>query len=214
MPELTEEEAEKFVDIVLTIDERDAIELAKTSNSPWKHEDFHNLTKTALKSVKDKIKAYHLKRAANKCCYCRRSLRDEKIGVDREHIVPKGKFKSLTYEIFNLSVACKRCNMDYKKERVDHIVDHETIEADFRNPVRYLIPHPNIDLYESHILRISIQLGDGEVTAYKLISEKGKFLYDFVRLDRLCVNEIDIAQGGEKINEFIAESFQVPIEGA
>ena len=214
MPELTEEEAENFIDTVLTVEERDAIAVALTSNSPWKHEEFLNPTKTALKSVKDKIKAYHLIRAANMCCYCRRSLRDEKIGVDREHIIPKGKFKSLTYDIFNLSVACKRCNMDYKKERVDHIVDHETIETDFRNPNRYLIPHPNIDLYGSHIVRTSFQHDDGEVTTYKLITDKGKFLYDFVRLDRLCVNELDIAQGGEEINEFIAELFQVPIEGA
>jgi len=212
--EMTEAEEKNFTDNELTANEREAIAHALLSNSPWTHKNFDNPIKANLEAAKNKIKAYHLEKANFKCCYCRRSLQDANIETDREHIVPKAVFKSLTYNIFNLSVSCKRCNMQYKKERVDHIVDHTTIETDLRNPDRYLIPHPNIDNYVDHLVRTSLQHDDGEITTYRLITEKGRFLYNFVRLDRLCVNEIDAAQGGEKVNEIIAEIFKLPIEGA
>jgi len=160
--EMTEAEEKNFTDNELTANEREAIAHALLSNSPWTHKNFDNPIKANLEAAKNKIKAYHLEKANFKCCYCRRSLQDANIETDREHIVPKAVFKSLTYNIFNLSVSCKRCKMQYKR----------------------------------------------------LITEKGRFLYNFVRLDRLCVNEIDAAQGGEKVNEIIAEIFKLPIEGA
>lgn len=213
MPKLTEQECEDFVNNVLNEGERKAIEHALTSPKPWAHDDFHNPTKSSLKSAKVKIKNYHLQKTANKCCYCRRSLRDANIETDREHIVPKGKVKSLAYNIFNLSISCKRCNMSYKREKVNHIVNYQSIEADLRNPDRYLIPHPNIDVYENHILRKAVQYGDIEIATYELLSPKGEFLYDFVGLKNLCIGDLDVAQGGKKINESIAELFNHPIEG-
>ncbi len=214
MPEMTDEDEQNFVNNNLSDPERDAIDLALASTSPWSHENFPNPTKASLKSAKNKIKLYHLARTSNRCCYCRRSLLDANIETDREHIIPKGSFRALTYSLFNLSVACKRCNMSYKKERLDHIVDHNTIEADIKNPDRYLIPHPNIDLYSDHIVRTSFQYEDGEITTYKLITDKGKFLYEFVRLDKLCIDGIDRAQGGKGISEALAELLKLPIEGA
>ena len=193
MPEMTEQEVEDFVNNDLDEGERDAIEHALNSPKPWAHDKFANPTKSRLKSAKFKIKEFHKKKTQDKCCYCRRSLLDANIETDREHIVPKGKVKSLSYNIFNLSVSCKRCNMTYKRERVEHIVDYVTIESDLRNPERYLIPHPNIDIYENHIKRLSFQDGNYEITTYKRITDKGIFLYDFVRLDRLCVNQLDQA---------------------
>lgn len=210
---MTERDAENFVNNVLNEGERQAIEHALTFPKPWTHEQFQEPIKSSLESAKSKIKNLHVQITTNKCCYCRRSLNDANIETDREHIVPKGKVKSLAYNIFNLSVSCKRCNMTYKGEKVDHIIGYNTIEADLRNPDRYRIPHPNIDEYERHITRTSIQFDSTEITTYKCHSVKGSFLYTFVRLDKLCVNQLDEAQGGKKANERIAEIFGFPVEG-
>jgi hypothetical protein len=214
MADLTEQEAHGFVEQVLSQDERDAINHALASDNPWKHEDFDDPIKANLVSAKIKIKDFHFERVSKKCCYCRRSLEDASIESDREHIVPKGKKKSLSFDIFNLSLACKRCNMTYKGEKTNHIVDFETIEADLRNSDRYLIPHPNIDIYENHLIRNSVQLGAQQITSYRRMTPQGQFLYDFVRLDRLCINEFDEAQGGERVNEIFAELFDLPLDGA
>ncbi|WP_143516954.1 HNH endonuclease [Pseudooceanicola antarcticus] len=213
MADLTEEEVRDFVETVLSQSERDAIDFALTAGNPWSHESFEDPIKGNLLTAKAKIKDFHSARVSKKCCYCRRSLEDASIESDREHIVPKGKKKSLSYNIFNLSIACKRCNMTYKGEKINHIVNFETIEADLRNSGRYLIPHPNIEVYDDHLLRISLQFGSKQITSYRCITDKGRFLYDFVRLDRLCVNEIDEAQGGEKVSEIAAELFDLPIGG-
>ncbi|KUP92874.1 HNH endonuclease [Tritonibacter horizontis] len=213
MPEMTEQEAQYFVEQVLDQDERSAINVALASQNPWKHESFNDPVKTNLGTVKVKIKNFHFERVSRKCCYCRRSLEDASIETDREHIVPKGKKKSLSYDIFNLSLACKRCNMTYKGEKVDHIVDVDTIESDLRNPDRYLIPHPNIHSYEDHLIRISVQYGAQQFTSYRRITPQGQFLYDFVRLDKLCVDELDIAQGGKKVDEVVAQILDLPLDG-
>jgi hypothetical protein len=214
MADLTEQEAHDFVELVLSQDERDAIDFALAADNPWKHEDFEDPIKTNLAAAKVKIKDFHLERVSKKCCYCRRSLEDASIESDREHIIPKGKKKSLSFDIFNLSLACKRCNMTYKGEKTNHIVDFETIEADLRNPDRYRIPHPNIDTYEDHLVRNSVQFGAQQFTSYTLTTPQGHFLYDFVRLDRLCVDELDIAQGGNKVDEVVAKILGFPKDGA
>ena len=214
MPKLTEADELRFFEEILTIEEREAIREALDSNSPWSHKNFPKPTKKALKSAKVKIKAFHFERVSKKCCYCRRSLLDATIETDREHIVPKGKVKSLSYDIFNLSLACKRCNMTYKGERTDHILDIDNIETNLRDEDNYLIPHPNIDRYEDHLVRRSRQDGDQEFTTYERLTPKGHFLFDFVQLHRLCVNEFDRAQGGEAVDEAVAKGLNLPVEGA
>lgn len=213
MPNLTQEDEDNFVSQVLTQDERAAINVALETASPWSHDKFENPIKSNLEAVKKKIKDFHFERVSKKCCYCRRSLQDASIESDREHIVPKSKKKVLSYSIFNLSIACKRCNMMYKREKTDHIIDFETIEDAMRDRDRYHIPHPNLDDYEDHLRRISFQDGELEFTSYQRKSSKGCFLYDFVGLDKLCVNEIDKSQGGGTVDEFIAEFLSLPIGG-
>lgn len=213
MAELTIEEENNFLYEILTEAERGAIENALKAVKPWDHKQFQQPNITLLVSVKQKLKDFHNERTNFNCCYCRRSLNDASIETDREHIVPKSKFKNLSYSLFNLSVACKRCNMAYKKEKVDHIVNHASIETDLRNPERYLIPHPNIDVYEEHLERFSIQFASKEVTSYKINSPKGQFLYEFVKLRHLCVKEFDVLQGGNDIREPILLELGIPLEG-
>ncbi len=127
--------------------------------------------------------------------------------------MPKRKVKSLTYSAFNLSMSCKRCNMTYKGEKTEHIVDYRSVEHDLRNTERYHIPHPNIENYEDHLIRRSVQLGDQELVAYERLTEKGQYLFDFVNLAALCVAELDEAQGGKKLNELFASLLDLPVEG-
>lgn len=207
MPKLTDKDIQEFLEGSLTVEEHCAIKLALESESPWKHEGFDEPTKSALMSVKIKIKEFHLGKTNHKCCYCRRSLRDAIIESDREHVVPKSRCKSLAYDIFNLSIACKRCNMTYKGEKVDHLIRPEDIESEYKDPDSYRIPHPNIEDYEDHIVRNTIQCDRGEVTTYKCYTDQGKFLYEFVQLEKLCVDEFDIAQGGKNAIEEIMKAF-------
>jgi hypothetical protein len=214
MPILSEEEELGFWENSFTEEERTSIAIALASYSPWSENSFEKPTKTNLISAKIKLKNFHLDRTGNRCCYCRRSLLDATIESDREHIVPKGKVKSLTFRLFNLSISCKRCNMSYKRQKTEHIVDYSSVEQDLRNTERYRIPHPNIESYEDHLIRYSIQMGDQELVTYKRLTEKGKYLFDFVNLRALCIAELDAAQGGEKLNEFFATLLDLPVEGA
>lgn len=214
MPQLTTEEIEDFLLNALSEDERDAVTFALTQTDPWAHEGFAKPIKEHLESIKVKIKDFHLERVNTKCCYCQRSLKDAKIESDREHVVPKSFKKSLSYDLFNISISCKRCNMTYKGERLDHIASTVGIEDDLRNADRYLIPHPNIDNCEDHLQRIAFQIGIREITTYHCHTDKGRFLFRFVELERLCVGEIDIAQGGASVNDAIAMLFDLPIRGA
>ena len=80
----------------LTKNEKAAIIKALKTNKPW---DYNNKD---IKTVKDKIKKFHLERTKNRCCYCNSSLIDRNIESDREHIIPKSEHKKLSYNIFNL----------------------------------------------------------------------------------------------------------------
>lgn len=213
MPLLTDREILRFRRYHLTREERSAIKLAEKSSNPWKHGSFPEPTKTRLESAKNKIREFHLDRTSRSCCYCRRPLRDAEIETDREHIIPKGKKKHLSYNIFNLSVSCKRCNMTYKQERIDHIVDFNTIESDMFNTARYKIPHPNIERLEDHIVRYSLQLGTNEITTYRRKSIKGRYLYTFVNLKELCVVQLDLLQAGRKVSERVRGLFRMPSNG-
>ena len=128
--------------------------------------------------------------------------------IDREHILPKTKFKELTYELLNLSVSCKRCNMSYKGQRTDFAVT-ELVEAGkfYRESRGYQFVHPNLDRWADHLTRIMIQVNESVLVKYliKEESEKGAFTHKYFRFDRLEVQSFDEAQGAEKLDEAAME---------
>lgn len=190
---------------VLSAEENHSILVALQSDNPWNHDLFSSSMKRNLLNVKDKIKRFHLLKNKNKCCYCRKSLLDAAIEQDREHILPKNKFKSLCYDINNLSVACKRCNMTYKGSTTKHVVCVEGIRGNHLDGNGYTIPHPNIDVYTDHIERLGLDVGDCSISLYKIYTPKGQNLYEFVRLDKLCADELTALQGGKYDN--VIDSF-------
>lgn len=180
-----------------TRDELRVIKICLKHKKPWHVALKNKELSEILKRVKKKIKEFHRERTKNRCCYCAKPLHDREIETDREHIVPKGKYTSLSYNLFNLSIACKRCNMDYKADREDHIANPGNVEKNLYSKDSYLIPHPNVEKYTDHIRRKCIDDGEHLYITYKIVndSKKGDFLYKFMRLDLLCIGEIDEAQG-------------------
>jgi uncharacterized protein (TIGR02646 family) len=180
-------------------EEQDAIEYALTLKDSWKLEQEEmKPVLTTIKSVRDRIKAFHLSRQHHLCCYCRTNLwGDSSFMVDREHIVPKSHCKALTYVISNLSVACKRCNMEIKKNKVAIFKDPKTIHTEHANKDAYRIIHPNYERYEDFILRLQQQEGTAMLVQFTLLNDdpKATYTHDFFKLNDLEVDAIDQAQG-------------------
>ncbi len=70
-----------------------------------------------LSDLKSKVKEYYREKLNEQCCYCRKNTHGEfKMVLDIEHILPKSKFRHFMFHTYNLSVSCKRCNMNIKRE--------------------------------------------------------------------------------------------------
>jgi len=183
---------------VLTAEEESAINLALSTAKPWKHDSTElKEIRNTLVGLKNRIRDFHLLRQSSKCCYCRMNLYGGgDFIIDREHIVPKEQFKILTYVISNLSVACKRCNMQLKKKDISFLINPDSILAKHAEADQYRFIHPNYEKYSSFIKKISYELDDSTYVKYtKLDHAKASFTYDYFELRELEVNSFDHAQG-------------------
>lgn len=169
-----------------------AIAVAMASPRPWDCEE--------AEAIKTRIKAFHLQFGEELCCYCYRDVHGEfSMVLDVEHILPKRHYKPLTFDIRNLSVACKRCNMKMKRDDLDFLrlpVD----AADIWDGQKYRLIHPNIDERNAHLERVVLQRNAKKFVKYVVIgdSEKGKFSYDYFRLKEFEVDSFDTAQGANQ----------------
>lgn len=157
-----------------------------------------------LKNVKKNIKK-HFKEKCLKCCYCQRSFKGEfDLVIDIEHILPQSLFAKFIFSPKNLSIACKRCNMQIKKANVEFIVDGYHKRRIF-NKSTYMFIHPNLDEYNKHITRINIEVGNLSYTKYivKRNSLKGSYTYRFFRLFDFECQDFDLAQGLPIIEKYI-----------
>lgn len=169
--------------------ELDAIAVAMASPRPWDCEE--------VEEIKKRIKAFHLKFGEELCCYCYRDVQGEfSMVLDIEHILPKRHYKPLTFDIRNLSVACKRCNMKMKRDDRDFLRLPFNV-ADIENGQKYKFIHPNIDSRDAHLERIVLQRNAKRIVKYAVIggSEKGRFSYEYFRLKEFEVDSFDTAQG-------------------
>ncbi|WP_052107353.1 HNH endonuclease [Pseudomonas chlororaphis] len=186
-------------DFSLSDEEKDAIAHALTLDDSWKLEQAAmEPVRDVLKKLRDRIKAFHMERQNNLCCYCRSNLYGGGLfTIDREHIIPKSHCKPLTYEISNLSVACKRCNMEIKKDKTTLFHNPATIKDTHENKDSYKIIHPNFEVYEEFITRVQIQLGADVLVKFNKNKEDAKadFTFDFFKLNELELNSFDNAQG-------------------
>ena len=153
-----------------------------------------------LSEVKRKIKDYYLAKPLPKCCYCSRLLVDEfNMVIDIEHVLPQSRYSDLRFVEQNLNIACKRCNMEIKKARLDFIVDVLAMGTNYFQSNHYKLIHPNLDNYNDHLKVISGRNGEIIFNKYHIITQtKGKYTYDYFELKEFEVNNLNEAQGISK----------------
>lgn len=176
--------------------EREAIVAALLKDKPWKE------TSAGIKSAKAKIREFHLERRNKTCCYCCTNLAGGgDFMIDREHVLPKGKFKPFTFEIWNLSVACKRCNMEMKRESQTFVVDWSAT-APFQSGANYRFVHPNFDDWEEHLYRTTSQVNMKTIVRISVVGDsvKGRFTHDFFKLKDLETGTYDNIQNAARID--------------
>lgn len=188
-----------IVGFEITEEEQRAIDYALTLKDAWNLEqNSMDCVRHILKPLRVRIKAFHLARQNNLCCYCRTNLYGVGVFmVDREHIIPKSHCKELTYVMTNLSVACKRCNMEIKKNKTNLFVHAQTINQHHLDETAYRIIHPNFEKYEDFIARIQVQVGTKQLVKFVRVkeSEKSDYMFEFFKLRDLEINAFDDAQG-------------------
>lgn len=109
-----------------------------------------------LSALKSKIKDHLRKKQEECCCYCSRNIDDEfNMVLDIEHIIPKSKITSEMFEMMNLAVSCKRCNMRIKREDVSFINDefqHFKETGDYYRSGSYKFIHPNLESWDENLI--------------------------------------------------------------
>ncbi len=160
-----------------------------------------------LFDVKRKIKDHYIINELPKCCYCSRLFVGEfRMVIDVEHILPQSKYSSLRFEELNLNVACKRCNMEIKRSRVDFIIDETIMGTNYYQSQHYKLIHPNIDKYEEHLKIVTGRNGNAIVNKYIILTDdKGQYTYDYFELKELEINNLNQAQGFRNISTLSRE---------
>ena len=176
---------------MFSIKERIAISNALKMRKPWDYKS------KSIDSAKNKLRQHHLKKQKNKCCYCRMILNaSNPFVVDREHVLPKTYFPQFSYEVDNISVACKRCNMSIKKTKRDFIIwEKHTCLIDSL-AVGFKFIHPNIDNFSDYISVEIRQIDDSSCIIYTITNkcEKSKYHYDYFDLESIMISGFNVAQ--------------------
>lgn len=166
------------------------IQLARLSpGKVWYNDD--------LKYLRTKIKNHFFLQDNAKCCYCNRLFVGEfTFVIDVEHILPQIPFDDLIFHPDNLNIACKRCNMNIKKGKVDFIVDQRLMGTDYFKSHHYKFIHPNLDIYEDHLKIQNYRNGNVILNKYVIRSNtKGQYTYDYFLLNKLEINTFYMSQG-------------------
>lgn len=157
-----------------------------------------------LNDFKRKIKIYNRYKQNEQCCYCRKNFKGEfNMVIDIEHILPKNQYKHLMFATYNLSISCKRCNMNIKKEDISFLTDIVSVNANPTDSNLYKIIHPNFDNYFTHLEYHTQTINDKKIIKYKIVadSSKGQFTYNYFQLTELEIDSINKAQGLKEIEE-------------
>lgn len=179
-----------------TIEEIKIIVNALKQKKPW--------DSAYVTDVKRRIKDSYLNKPLPKCCYCLRDFTGEfRLDVDIEHILPKSIYKYCIFDLENLSVACKRCNMMLKRNDVKFLTinlleKYGKQKYYYFNSKYYRFIHPNLDDVYEHMDFINTRINDFNFKKYtpKKNSKKGKYTYKYFELDKLESDSLTKIQGG------------------
>jgi hypothetical protein len=171
-----------------------------------------------LKEIKRRLKLKNLAKQLNCCCYCSREMTGEfSMVIDIEHIIPKSALIRLMFSSKNLSVSCKRCNMEVKKACLKFLTQPlDTLPKRLFRSRFYRFIHPNLDNYDAHLKMHTERLGRKKrLLKYRIIngSSKGTFTYEYFKLKNLELSTFDEAQGATERVEIsepsIADAFDM-----
>ncbi|MFJ4588129.1 HNH endonuclease [Pseudomonas moraviensis] len=153
-----------------------------------------------VKPVKRRLKDHRLREQRGVCCYCQQYIQGQhSMTLDLEHILPKSIFTHCIFDLKNLAVSCRRCNF-YKGDKVDFLLDDLLMvpkidKSKLFNMMHYKFAHPNLTDVFSHLVVQKAQDGPAVILRYRIVSEIGKFTYDYFRLQALEVSAMDEVQG-------------------
>ncbi len=198
--------------MIYTGDETQIIEQAKAeSGDVWKNK--------LLDSIKRRIKTHYRTNGCEQCCYCKRDFQDEfNMVIDIEHILPKGNalFQEYMFDIENMNISCKRCNMSIKNDRIDFIVDIAKIKPLYKDASKYYFIHPNFDNYFEHIdYEVTIR-NNKKLIKYIRKTDKGNYTYNYFRLEKIEVDTFNDVQGiieqDTELNPYLPEETKTALE--
>jgi 5-methylcytosine-specific restriction endonuclease McrA len=139
-----------------------ALQACSNTENDWGH--------SSHKSAKILLKEELFEAQQSLCAYCRRTIKDEDGHVEIDHILPKaprgthswdsnmrihrrrtGGYPHFTFTIFNLTLACKRCNN--RKGSYDHRLNRTIPFTQLYNldPAYFEWVHPHLHKYSDHI---------------------------------------------------------------
>ncbi|HGY5076015.1 TPA: HNH endonuclease [Citrobacter gillenii] len=172
---------------------------------------------SSLTDLKRKIKNHLREKQVECCCYCSRNIDDEfNMVLDIEHVIPKSKIVAEMFEMSNLAVSCKRCNMRIKGEDVSFIngdFNHFKQRGIYYQSGSYKFLHPNLDEWDDNLVYNVAQQNRRKVVYYQVLngSAKGAFTKEYFELDKIQVNTFDEAQDAvgrkEPLDPSIAEEY-------
>ncbi|MNY89367.1 hypothetical protein D3C78_56580 [compost metagenome] len=182
----------KNLDLKLSEKEKTLVAAALQLEKPWKDKN--------TKNIRNKIRDFHLKLTDDLCCYCQQNFHGEfKLVIDPEHILPASIYSHYSFSIWNLSVACKRCNMLIKKARTDFLDKSHPNEQESEH---YKFIHPNFDEYDEHLELNQVQKGKKRIVKYLVCSKsKGEFTRKYFKLEELEMNNFNRSQGIETVTQ-------------
>ena len=137
--------------------------------------------------------------------------------LDIDHILPKSAFRHLMFTVYNLSVSCKRCNMNIKKDDLSFLSDINAVNDNPQDTSLYKIIHPNFDDYFSHLNFYTKTENQQKIIKYTVVanSTKGQFTFDYFKLEELEIDSYNKAQGikeAEEVSEIIRPEIAKRIE--
>jgi uncharacterized protein (TIGR02646 family) len=148
--------------------------------------------------IKNKVKSLLREVQNETCCYCKRNTTGEfKMVLDIEHILPKSHHPELMFNLVNLAIACKRCNMLIKKDDRSFIVNLGKIKISPFESSNYKLIHPNLDIYFDILRRVAIEINDTRLIKYTVVDgqDKGQYTYDYFKLVEFEQDSFNKAQG-------------------
>lgn len=159
----------------------------------------------SLKVVRSSLKAHMRENRddGNKCAYCLKSFQNEhNMNIDIEHILPKGVYSEYTFTLKNLTIACKKCNLQIKGSDTSFLNDNFNRKKPFKSRY-YKITHPVID--ENKLTLLDMHFKKVQIIKYKYGNEKSKNTYYYFKLNEVEIDTINTAQGITPIVDFLSQ---------